>query len=240
MASLSTYYFSSTRYQEGSASVSTAFKFAYMKHAGSLALGSLLLTIVQILRAAAEILERGSRRNGHIIGVVVSLCVRCFIQCLEEFLIIFDRAALGYMAVSGESYCTSGMNGFLLLWKHLFSFYFARRIARTLVFMGVMIMLAMNLLFFWLIMKKSGYLDELEYSLLPFAIVCYSSLFISHTFLGLFNAAVTGTLICLGIDMDLNQGQPANGPPDLHDKLDKVFNVDKAVVVQTVQVNQYQ
>jgi hypothetical protein len=48
MASLASYYFSSTRYKEGSASVSTAFKFAYMKHAGSLALGGLLLTLIEI------------------------------------------------------------------------------------------------------------------------------------------------------------------------------------------------
>jgi hypothetical protein len=152
MSSLSTYYFSSTRYQEGSASVSTAFKFAYMYHAGSIALGALLLTIVQILKRMAEQAERNRRQNG--VLAVVGLCALCIINCLEEFLVIFDRAALAYMAVSGEPYCTSGMNGFLLLWKHLFSFFFARRIARTLVFMGVMIMLAFNLLFFWLIMKK--------------------------------------------------------------------------------------
>jgi hypothetical protein len=60
------------------------------------------------------------------------------------------------MAVSGEPYCTSGMNGFLLLCKHLISFFFARKIARTLTFMGVMIMLALNLVFFWLVMNKMG------------------------------------------------------------------------------------
>jgi len=151
----------------------------------------------------------------------------CLVRCLEEYLIIVDRAALAYMAVSGEPYCTSGMNGFLLIWKHLFSFMFSRRVGNTLVFMGTMIMCGLNSLCFYLIMKQNGNWYRLNSVWLPFVVLIFATLFISNTFLGLFEAAITGTLICLGIDMDLNNGSPVNGPPDLHDKLDKAFEVDK-------------
>ena len=54
MASAASFYFTSTREAEGSASVSTAFNLVYMKHAGSIALGSGLHTIIAILRGAAD------------------------------------------------------------------------------------------------------------------------------------------------------------------------------------------
>jgi hypothetical protein len=60
--------------------------------------------------------------------------------------------------------------------------------------------------------------------------MAFFTLFTSWSFLGLFNASVIGTLICLGIDIDLNDDHPVNGPPDLHYKLDKVFQVDREIV----------
>ena len=50
MVSASTYYFTSNKDKEGSASVLTGIKFAYFKHAGSLAFGSLVHTIVSIIK----------------------------------------------------------------------------------------------------------------------------------------------------------------------------------------------
>ena len=49
MVSASTYYFDSNAEFEGSASVATAMNFAYVKNFGSLALGSLIQTLISIL-----------------------------------------------------------------------------------------------------------------------------------------------------------------------------------------------
>jgi len=56
MVSASTYYFTSNPSKDGSASVCTGFKFAYGANMGSLAFGSLVLTIVGILRAIVDTL----------------------------------------------------------------------------------------------------------------------------------------------------------------------------------------
>lgn len=49
MVSACTYYFDSNAEKDGSASVSTGFKFAYCKNIGSLCFGSLILTLIRIL-----------------------------------------------------------------------------------------------------------------------------------------------------------------------------------------------
>jgi hypothetical protein len=62
---------------------------------------------------------------------------------------------------------------------------------------------------------------------MPFAIEIVLTMFISYTFVGLLNSAILGTLVCLGVDIDLNNGTPQSGPPDLHRKLDEAFDIDK-------------
>jgi hypothetical protein len=54
MVSASSYYFSSNSEKEGSAQVCTGFNLAYTKHAGTIAFGSLVHTIVTIIRFFVE------------------------------------------------------------------------------------------------------------------------------------------------------------------------------------------
>lgn len=50
MVSATTYYFDSNKEKEGDADVGLGFKFAYMYHAGSLALGSFIIAVIQFIR----------------------------------------------------------------------------------------------------------------------------------------------------------------------------------------------
>jgi hypothetical protein len=156
MVSVATYYFSSNRQAEGSANVMKGFNLAYTKHAGSLALGALVHVIIQMIRNAAEKSSENRRGGGGAVAAVIAVCVMCFMRFLEEWINIVDRTALAYMAISGEAYCKSAWNGFLLLMKHLFSFYFARTVGAQLVFIGVVMITAINSLFFYLILSGTG------------------------------------------------------------------------------------
>lgn len=221
MASFSTYYFSSTRHKEGSASVFTCFRLAFY-HSGSIALGSLLHPMMHILRRMAEATEENIKGP----AAVVALCILCPLRCIEKYLMIVDSTALAFMAVSGESYSKSALNGFLLTWKHLSSFIFTRRTANTLVFFGVVIITSLYCSFYPVLLTKIAYNEygtRSQSSQLPLLVLLYVNIFISKSFIGLFNALVTSLLICLGIDMELNQGLTANGPRYLHDKLDKIM-----------------
>lgn len=56
MVSASTYYFNCNPEKNGSASVCTGIKFAYTKNIGSLCFGSMILTIISILRFIVDTL----------------------------------------------------------------------------------------------------------------------------------------------------------------------------------------
>jgi hypothetical protein len=126
MVSACTYYFSSSRDGEGSASVATGFHYAYTKHAGSLAFGSLVHAIIVIVKGAVETAQDAADKEGASPAVQCALCcVMCFVSCLEDLIAYINKTAYAYMAVSGDSYCTSAYNGFLLNLKHLWHFHFA-------------------------------------------------------------------------------------------------------------------
>jgi choline transporter-like protein 2/4/5 len=50
MVAASSYYFNSSASKEGEAEVQMAFKFAHVNHAGSIALGSFIIALIQLIR----------------------------------------------------------------------------------------------------------------------------------------------------------------------------------------------
>lgn len=65
MISATQFYFTSNREKTGEASVMAGIMISYFKHAGSIALGSLLHTLVTILRIIVDALVDASEGNGN-------------------------------------------------------------------------------------------------------------------------------------------------------------------------------
>jgi hypothetical protein len=110
------------------------------------------------------------------------------------------------MSVSGDSFCTSAWNGFLINLKHCVKFYFAQDIGGFFIFMGVLFITGINTLVFYglaHIGNTSG-----ASPLIPIIAVAIVSFLLSVITLGLFEDAIRATLMCFAIDMDLNGGSP--------------------------------
>lgn len=118
----SSYYFTSTANKEGSGEIMLGFKWATTTNMGSLALGAFLITLIKILRSAAE---NANNNNQGGAAAIVGLIIVCCISCIESYVDYIDHLAIAFMSVSGDSFCTSAWNGFLVNLKHLVKFYFA-------------------------------------------------------------------------------------------------------------------
>lgn len=227
MVSASTYYFSSSAEKEGSASVFTGIKFAYFKHAGSLAFGSMIHTIVFVIRMIVEIaadqLEKGSQAN--CLMKCILCCARCCVRCFEDIVEYLNKCAYSYMAVAGDSYCTSAWNGFLLNLKHTAKFQFATVLANIFIFMGKLMIMCLNCATLYLVMKYiTKDVDSVSSVWNPIIIIAISSFVTATIFLGLFDEATIATITCMAIDQDLNEGTPKFGPPSFHTKMAAIYN----------------
>merc|ERR1711998_732274 len=98
------------------ASVVAGMAISNFKHAGSIALGSLLHTIVYILRVLVDAVVNAAEEKGGENGIVVLIgcLLKCCVGCLESLIEYLNTTAYAFMAVSGDSYCKSAWNGFLL------------------------------------------------------------------------------------------------------------------------------
>lgn len=124
------------------------------------------------------------------------------------------------MAVSGDTFCTSAWNGFIINLKHLVKFYFAQDIGAFFVFMGVVFITGINTLIFYGLTKVGS--TSGASPLIPTITIAILSFLVSVITLGLFDDAIRATLMCFAIDKDLNNGTCQYGPPTFHEKLEEL------------------
>jgi len=82
------------------------------------------MTLIKIAKSIAEGAERsasGSDGEGNAVAAACACCIKTCLSCIEEIVDMLSRASFSYMSITGEPYCTSGKNGFLLFFKHLVS-----------------------------------------------------------------------------------------------------------------------
>lgn len=225
MVAASTYYFNSTDGNEGSAEVGLGFKFAHLNHMGSIAFGSFIIAVIQFIRFVfiylAKTAAKASGDNGAVRALIA--CGDCILRCIEKVCDYLNTAAFAYMAISGDSFCGSAWNGFLLNVKHLLKFAFANFIAKIFTLLGKIGIVVGNLFSLYFIMKNiTKDTKEVSSMMGPMVLVGVVSYFTASIFLGLFDTAVMSLMTSLAVDMDVHDGEPAWGPPTFHDGVSKV------------------
>lgn len=225
MISAVQFYFTSSREKTGSASVMAGIMISYFKHAGSIALGSLLHTIIFMIRIIVDAMVNAAENKGNNNGIVVLVgcLLKCCIRWVEGLIEYLNTMAYAFMAISGDPYCASAWNGFILNIKHLTKFYFATNLAGMFVFIGILAITGINMGTCYLIMKYGTKdTDDLNSVWVPLVIVIITTFITAELFIGMFSEAVTATLMSLAVDIELN-GEVKHGPPTFHEKLDDVI-----------------
>jgi hypothetical protein len=115
MVSACTYYWNSDAHEDGDAEVSVGFS-ACFSHAGSLAIGSFIIAVIRFIRIVfmflAKQIEKQSGDNPVVKGMVK--CAECVLACIEKICNYINESAFAYQACSGENFCSSAWNAFML------------------------------------------------------------------------------------------------------------------------------
>lgn len=146
----------------------------------------------------------------------------CCLKWFERLCDYINTQAYAYMAVSGDSFCRSAWNGFLLNLKHALKFTFANFLAKVFVFLGKISLVTINCFSLYMIMKHvTKDLEEINSLAAPVVVVGVFTFITASIFLSLFDETVVALVTCLCVDTDLN-GQPKFGPPTFYDGM-KIF-----------------
>ncbi|KAF7254805.1 Choline transporter-like protein 5, partial [Varanus komodoensis] len=97
----------------------SSFGRAIRYHTGSLAFGSLILAVIQLIRVMLEYLDHKLKGSQNAFAKFLLCCLKCCFWCLEKFLKFINRNAYIMIAMYGKNFCTSARDAFFLLMRNV-------------------------------------------------------------------------------------------------------------------------
>ena len=211
MSCAATYYWTSDAEEEGEAEVLYSVKIAHINHTGSIAMGAFIIGFVRfvdfVFMYFARRVENAVPTN---IGIKICIvCAGCIVNVFEQSVDHITVDAYAYMANTGENFCSSAYNGFLINIKHSLSFQYATGVAKNVIAIIKWAIIFMNIATFWFVAKYVTTGATEVHNLWNPSILVFLWTYVTSTiFLGVFETSVVSMMTCLCVDMDLHDGSP--------------------------------
>eukprot|EP00347_Sterkiella_histriomuscorum_P005869 403354968 len=219
----STWYFSHGSDTQGNSKISTGFWWIIRYHTGSLALGSFIIAVIWAIKLIFEFIANKLRQTGANASMAVRCvicCTRCCISCVDRFVKFINRNAYIQIALTSENFCTSAMNGFILILKHAGKFTLVSGIGNIFMVLGKMTIASLTTLIGFIIMENWVEIKEaLDSPMLPLIVIFMISYVVGAVFISVFSTTSNTILQCFLVDLDISQQQGREGgrhrPPAL-------------------------
>lgn len=217
----------------------TSIKDTLVYHLGSIAFGSLLISIVKLIRAIIQFVEnrlKASTNNNRAASCCVTFCFcccKCCFWCLEKFLKFLSRNAYVMVAIYGKNFCASARDALTLLASNPLRALVIDRVTDFILFLGkVLITAGVGVLAFYFFSKKiyvapgwtQYFAPDLHYYWVPLMIVIIITYFIAKIFFTVFEMAVDTLFLCALKDLEINDGS-AEKPYMMSTELKKLLSV---------------
>ncbi|XP_038574726.1 choline transporter-like protein 5-A isoform X1 [Micropterus salmoides] len=207
----------------------SSFCRAIRYHTGSLAFGSLILAVAQLVRIILEYLEEKLKGADNSLSKFIMHCLKCCFWCLEKFIRHMNRNAYIMVAVYGKNFCTSAREAFFLLMRNVVRVAVLDRVTDFLLFLGkVLIAGGVGVVAFFFFTRKIPVFQEevpnLNCYWVPLLTVVIGAYLIAHSFFSVYAMCVDTLFLCFCDDLERNDGsseKPFLMSPELHRILGK-------------------
>uniref|UniRef100_A0A8C3DN68 Choline transporter-like protein n=1 Tax=Corvus moneduloides TaxID=1196302 RepID=A0A8C3DN68_CORMO len=191
----------------------SAFGRALRYHTGSLAFGSLVLAIVQVIRVTLEYLDHRLKAAENKFAKFLLSCLKCCFWCLEKFIKFLNRNAYIMIAVYGTNFCTSARNAFFLLMRNIIRVAVLDKVTDFLFFLGKLLIVgSVGILAFFFFTQRIKLVQDtapsLNYYWVPILTVIVGSYLIAHGFFSVYGMCVDTLFLCFCEDLERNDGSP--------------------------------
>ncbi|XP_072005616.1 choline transporter-like protein 2 isoform X2 [Engystomops pustulosus] len=180
-------------------------------HTGSLAFGSLILAIVQLIRIMLEYLDHKLKGADNKFARFLLCCLKCCFWCLEKFIKFLNRNAYIMIAIYGTNFCTSARNAFFLLMRNIVRVAVLDKVTDFLLFLGKLLVVGcVGILAFFFFTKRIQIIQDtaptLNYYWVPILTVVIGSYLIAHGFFSVYGMCVDTLFLCFCEDLERNDG----------------------------------
>lgn len=172
-------------------------------HLGSLALGSLLIAIVQFIRMMIEYIQTHLKKYNNDFVKFLMKCLAYLFFCLERFLKFITRNAYIQIAIYGESFCTAARQVWAILMRNALRLIAVDFIGDFLINLGKIVVMFGTALAGLFLLKRD---EKIVYWAIPWLLILIVSFAIATAFFGLYEMAIDTIFLCFCEDCERNDG----------------------------------
>ncbi|XP_036427414.1 choline transporter-like protein 2 [Colossoma macropomum] len=203
-------------------------------HTGSLAFGSLILSIIQVIRVILEYLEKKLKVAENKAARFILRCLKCCFWCLEKCIKFLNRNAYIMVAIYGKNFCTSAKNAFFLLMRNIVRVFVLDKVTDFLLFLGKLLIVGIvGVCSFFFFSGKIKVVEEaapsLNYYWVPIVTVVFGAYIIAHGFFSVYGMCVDTLFLCFLEDLERNDGSEER-PYFMSKSLQKILNKKNKVM----------
>jgi len=170
-----------------------AVKLVMRYHLGSLAFGSFIIAICQLVRAILKYMEKQAEMQKNRVMQLVLKAVQCCMWCFEKCLKFLNKNAYIQIALLGKGFCISAKNAFFLIFRNLARFGTMMVLGSIIHFVGSTVIVVGTTLSGYFILQM---LHPAASPVMPVLIYLAMAYVVAKLFMNVFGLAVDTSLQC--------------------------------------------
>eukprot|EP00939_MAST-03C_sp_MAST-3C-sp1_P004198 g4198.t1 len=221
--------------------VLSAVTRVYRFHLGSMAYGSAIVAIVQIIRTIMAYIDRKTKdiQAKNCVVRYLMKVVHCLLWCFEKCVKFITKNAYIYVAMRGYSFCKAARNAFYALVHNMRQFAVTYAITSIFMLLGkVMITLFCGFMaYLWLEYDEDyaeGQEKELYLPVFPVIVASVIAYFAADNFLNVYELAISSVLLCFCEDYKMHIGTGKEHMAFMSDSLRAAVTNSKVMTTEDV------
>ncbi|XP_050526214.1 choline transporter-like protein 1 isoform X2 [Daktulosphaira vitifoliae] len=180
-------------------SVSNLFNY----HLGSVALGSFIITIMQIIRAIINAVDEHLKESDNEVLKMFYKAFKCCCHYIQDLIQYLTRNAYIEIAIYGDNFCRAGSQAFKIITSNVLRVSAINSVGDFVLFLGkVLVVTSTVLVGFWTLETKPGILHLWA----PLSVAGIFAYFVAHCFISVYEMVIDTVFICFCEDCNLNDG----------------------------------
>ncbi|XP_078685907.1 choline transporter-like protein 2 isoform X1 [Branchiostoma floridae x Branchiostoma belcheri] len=182
-------------------------------HLGSLAFGSFIIAVVQIIRVMLEYIDHKLKDSENRAAKFLLKCLKCCFWCLEKLLKFLNKNAYIMIAIYGKNFCVSAKKAFFLIMRNILRVAAVTSVTNFLFLLSKLVVTgAIGTLSFYFFTGRitfaAEYVPNLKYYMVPIIVVVIGAYMVAACFFSVYNMAVDTLFLCFLEDLERNDGSP--------------------------------
>jgi choline transporter-like protein 2/4/5 len=177
-------------------------------HLGTIALASLIIAIIQFLRACVEYVQmkmQGGKNGPNKLQQAVLCMLSCCLKCVECCMDKINRNALIWCSIWGDNFIVSACSSFALLWRNLFRVAAINIVTDVLIFIGKLSIASITMgIAGYILTKMPQYADRVTSPVFPCLFVFIEAYVIASVFMLIFDTSIDTVFLCFLVDCEQN------------------------------------